>query len=128
MSKDIPSIHEMTEDVHLGSGFRKDYTSRKNESVVRDDRKGGQHRSHYMGVIALDTAMSGWGCADGMSSYAVWAYNPDHWDGEKILEKAEARSDMEDASIIDLRDSLPNGHIHIYRIEDCRPFSNGCEI
>ena len=81
---------------------------------VEDDRTTAQRETHNWAVVGTDRFMSGWGKAEGGTSYAAWATTGDNIDNLEY--EIRKRSDMQRIRIVNLNDYRPrgNGHLHIY--------------
>lgn len=91
--------------------------------IIQDDRTDAQRQSHTWLIVGTDTFMSGWGEAEGGTSYAAWACKPE--DRSRVLAWVENRKDMKrvrEASEYD-RKYRPSGrgHCHIYVVDDSHP-------
>ena len=84
--------------------------------IKKDDRNELQKNTHYIGVVARDSFMSGWGCAKGGNSRVAWAVESyDHAD--KLFAWVKSRKEMKNVNIVNLNDyRAPRGteHFHIY--------------
>jgi len=87
------------------------------KSIFKDDRTEDQKSTHWKGVKGTDTVLSGWGQAEGMTSYAIWACKPEDLDA--VYEWVESRSDMKNVAEVDLDDFVkPTGHTHVYVVTE----------
>jgi hypothetical protein len=85
--------------------------------IREDDRTDEQKRTHYLGVVARDRFMSGWGRASGGASRCAWAIDPNEVNEDRVYNWVKARKEMRYVSIVDLRTyRAPRGtsHFHIY--------------
>ena len=60
--------------------------------LMQDDRTEYEFRTHTCFIKGRDTFLSGWGGAEGGTSYAVWCCRPEHLD--TVLAWVKGRSDM----------------------------------
>lgn len=100
----------------LGRATQRNNPTPRQPLLVEDDRRNTQHETHTAAVVATDPGMSGWGKAVGGLSICAWACEPGV-DVEAVLRWVEARSDMENAQIVDLSEwEAPEdaAHLHIY--------------
>jgi hypothetical protein len=87
---------------------------------IQDDRTAEQRQTHRFLIIGTDKFMSGWGKAEGGTSYAAWACRAEH--RKAVFEWVESRSDMKR-----VRESYSDwkprgrGHAHIYVVEPGHP-------
>jgi len=81
-----------------------------------DDRTPAQLKTHPILIAMTDSFMSGWGAAQGGTSYAAWACRPEH--KSKVLAWVESRTDALRVRIVG-NDWRPRGigHAHIYVVE-----------
>jgi hypothetical protein len=85
-----------------------------------DDRTDAQKQTHTWIVAGTDRFMSGWGRAEGGTSYAAWACKPEH--RREVLNWVESRGDM-----LRVREVSPDwrprgkGHTHIYVVTEKHP-------
>ena len=86
----------------------------------QDDRTDKERETHQDIVLMTDTFMSGWGRADGGTSYAGWACRPEHVNQVKrwVCGRGESRN----VEVVD-GDFRPQGigHTHIYVVNDGHP-------
>lgn len=83
---------------------------------IEDDRSEAQRSTFIHGVVARDTALSGWGDSTGGMSYCAWACRSAD-EVEIAREWVERRSDMTDVEVVDLDNYEPPkdaAHFHIY--------------
>jgi len=80
---------------------------------IRDDRTEEQKVTHPWLVIGTDPFLSGWGRAEGGTSYAAWACTPD--DVETVKAWVRERGDMRRVRVV-FGDYTPKGtgDLHIY--------------
>ena len=93
--------------------------------MLKDDRNEDQQFSHDVLVGGRDSFMSGWGEAEGGSSYAFWACQPS--DQQAVGAWVEARDDIESRGAIDESELPALGdcdHCHIYIVGDGHPALN----
>ena len=87
--------------------------------VVQDDRTAAERISHVCFVKARDTFLSGYGDAEGGTSYAVWCCRPaDH---TKVGEWVKGRAEMVDLTTDFNPDTYKlkrRDRIHIYVVND----------
>ena len=86
----------------------------------QDDRTDEQRRTHYIGVVAKDNFMSGWGWARNGTSRCAWAINPTEINADRVYNWVKARREMRYVNIVDLRTyRAPRGtaHFHIYVVD-----------
>ena len=84
---------------------------------IIDDRTPEQKLTHKILVVGTDSFMSGWGEAEGGSSYAVWACKEE--DSKKVFEWVEKRPEMKRVRIVaDPYKPKGKGHCHIYVVDD----------
>jgi len=87
---------------------------------IQDERTAEQKKTHKCLVIGADTFLSGWGKAEGGTSYAAWAcmvadlYQVERW--------VRNRSDMKRVRVV-YGKWYPKGigHAHIYVVEEGHP-------
>jgi len=106
----------------IKGNYREEIIVSKN-TVIRDERTEAQQLTHTWGVVARDTRMSGWGGAEGGTSWCAWACDPSV-DINKVFEWVEDRSDMLRVEIVDLDDFEPPKscvHFHIYVCDPTHP-------
>ena len=81
--------------------------------ILQDDRTVAERTSHIFGVVGTDPFMSGWGGAEGGTSYAIWACTPE--DVRRVEDKVERRGDMLRVRVVELATYRPRAqHVHIY--------------
>lgn len=93
-------------------------------TVLEDDRNEAEEISHCEIVLGRDTCLSGWGEAEGKTSFAGWACELK--DIEQVKEWVESRTDMRSVKIVD-GDYIPSGskwHLHIYVVNEGHPALN----
>ena len=86
--------------------------------IIKDDRTEEQKRTHRWAVVATDRFLSGWGGAEGGSSFAAWACERgDLYDVERWV---RSRSDMQRVRVANLDTYRPSprtcAHYHIYTV------------
>ena len=89
--------------------------------IFIDDRTEHQKKTHCLIVLATDSFMSGWGRAEGGSSYAGWSCEPIN---ERAVERwVRNRGEMKRVRIVSGNYKPPNveGHCHIYVVENGHP-------
>lgn len=87
--------------------------------ITIDDRTPMQVESHPCLVVATDRHMSGWGHAEGGSSYAAWACRVQ--DEDLVLRWLHSRGDMvriRTAGSDYLANSRYCVHLHIYVVDE----------
>ena len=85
--------------------------------MTEDDRSEEQKLTHYMGVVAKDKFMSGWGQAKGGASRCCWAFDPSKVNSDRVFNWVSHREEMRYVNLVDLRSyRAPRGtaHFHIY--------------
>ncbi len=82
--------------------------------IFQDDRTPEQKKTHTLIWLMTDRFMSGWGKAEGGSSYAGWAFEPKNQNG--IESWVRSRSDAKNVRLVmgDYRPPSGPGHCHIY--------------
>lgn len=91
------------------------------QSDIKDDRSPEQKLTHARLIGGRDNFLSGWGKAQGSSSYAAWACEPK--DAARVRRWVENRGD-----IVRIREfdeghcpSGPNDQYHIYVVTPTHP-------
>ncbi len=95
---------------------------------IQDDRTAAECVTHTCFVKGRDTFMSGWGGAEGGTSYAVWCCRPQ--DHAPVWEWVKARTDMVNVTTNFNPDTykLKRGdRLHIYVVDGGHP-SIGTDI
>lgn len=97
-------------------------------AVINDRRTDRERETHTVLVVATDAAMSGWGGAEGMVSYAAWAVDPKVHSVERVFDAVNARAEMKRVRIVSDERSSPyrpgqNVHLSIYPVKDGHPYS-----
>ena len=88
-----------------------------------DDRNDAQKNTHYIGVVAKDKCMSGWGGARGGASRVAWAVES-YAHADKLSAWVKLRKEMKNVNIVNLNDyRAPRGtaHFHVYVASDNHP-------
>ena len=101
---------------------------RTNRANVKDDRSDSEMNTHTCYVKARDTFLSGWGQAEGGTSYAIWACRPEHLD--TVFDWVKGRGDMQRVSTSTFRyEQLrgDNDQLHIYVVNEGHPSLGGGE-
>ena len=85
-----------------------------------DDRTTDEKRTLTTIIAGKDTFLTGWGEADGVTSYAAWACTPE--DRAKVLRWVRNRSDMAKVQSVDeaWRPSVGSLY-HIYAVNPGHP-------
>ena len=88
--------------------------------IMQDDRTVEQKKTHTWLVGGTDRFMSGWGLAEGGTSFAFWACLPKH--ARKVLAWVKSRGDITRVRTV-ARNYRPAGigHCHIYTVNDRHP-------
>ena len=88
--------------------------------ILNDDRTEEQKKTHPIIIIGTDSFMSGWGKAEGMTSYAGWACKHEHAD--RVFNWVNSRDEMKRVRLV-IGDYKPKGnvHCHIYVVTDEHP-------
>lgn len=84
--------------------------------IKKDDRNELQKNTHYIGVVARDSFMSGWGGAKGGNSRVAWAVES-YYHADKLFAWVKSRKEMKNVNIVNLNDyRAPRGtaHFHVY--------------
>ena len=89
-----------------------------------DDRTPAERTTHPILIVGTDSFMSGWGKAEGGTSYAAWACRQE--DERAVLEWVERRGDMKRVRVTFDLPSAPyrpkgRGHLHIYVVREDHP-------
>lgn len=81
---------------------------------IRDDRTEAQKKALRWLIVGTDPGMSGWGEAEGGTSYAAWACDDDNVEACEAW--VMARRDMRRVRRVYAKDYRPRGkgHLHIY--------------
>lgn len=89
--------------------------------IIEDDRTEQEKRTHTVLVKGKDMFLSGWGEAEGGTSFAAWACTPD--DQYTVERWVRNRGDMRCVDIVtdDYRPSRSCKHFHIYVVRDGHP-------
>lgn len=88
--------------------------------VKEDERNKEQKTTHYWGVVARDSFLSGWGVALGGYSRCAWATDC-YEKARRLANWVNSRSEMKYVNIVDLRKYHPprnTTHFHIYCVTD----------
>ena len=92
---------------------------------MQDDRTEAQCLTHICFIKGRDTFLSGWGGAEGGTSYAVWSCKPEHLD--TVYEWVKGRDDMVGVTAAFNPDTfhlLRGDRLHIYVVNDGHPCLN----
>ena len=95
--------------------------------TTKDDRAPEQKKTHTLGIVAKDSAMSGWGGARGGASRCAWAFDPREVNSDRVFNWVLSRSEMSYVSLVDLRTYRPpssTAHFHIYVCDKSHPAAN----
>lgn len=89
--------------------------------IFVDDRTEEEKKTHPVAWGGTDSFMSGWGAAEGGSSYAFWAF-PEGY-GNKVESWVRGRGEMRRVREIILDGYKPTGrgHCHIYVVNPGHP-------
>ena len=90
--------------------------------ITVDDRTPEQKQSHTWIVKGRDKCLSGWGGAEGGSSYAGWACKPD--DVDQVEQWVRSRGDIQRVFVCTPGYHLSGGkndHYHIYVVNENHP-------
>ena len=94
-------------------------------TTIIDDRTQEEKKTHTCLIVMTDRCLSGWGLAEGGSSYAGWACKPEN-DGQ-VFGWVESRSDSMRVRYVS-SDYKPNSryckHFHIYVVRNGHPAIN----
>lgn len=95
--------------------------------MIKDRRTDQERGTHTVLIVGTDRMMSGWGEAEGMTSYAAWAVNPLTHSVERVFDAVSSRSDMSRVRIVsDSPDNPyrpgPNVHLSIYVVDGKHPY------
>lgn len=88
----------------------------------QDERTDEQKRTHYVIIAATDKFMSGWGGAEGGTSYVGWACRPEH--ESEVYRWVKGRSEMKRVRRVAgswRPRGEPQDHCHIYVVDDQHP-------
>jgi hypothetical protein len=84
------------------------------KTTVIDRRDESQKLTHTLGVVGKDRCMSNWGAATGGASRALWAFDPNKVNSDRVFNWVKARSEMSYVTLIDLRKyRAPYGTAHL---------------
>jgi len=89
-------------------------------TVIRDERTEAQKVTHIWGVVARDKRLSGWGGAEGGTSWCAWACPHDGYIN-KVLGWVEDRSEMSRVGRVDLSTYKPPRNCVRFSIYVCDP-------
>lgn len=94
--------------------------------TVEDDRNEAQKQTHYLAVVARDSAMSGWGGARGGTSRCAWAFDHTKVNSDRVFDWVKGRKEMKHVALVDLRTYRPargTAHFHVYVCNPGHPAS-----
>ena len=92
--------------------------------IWKDERTEEQKKTHTILVTAKDKFMSGWGHAEGGSSYCAWAVDPNQASHAKLLHWVESRREMQYVNVRydSGKNWRPNAkHVSIYKVDENHP-------
>jgi len=81
--------------------------------IIKDRRTIEQKHNLNRFVIGYDPWMSGWGEAEGMKSYAVWACSEDDLSTVEHWVRTVKSADLLNIRVLDSLAALPQGDVHI---------------
>lgn len=88
--------------------------------ILQDDRTAEQRETHQHLIIGTDSFLSGWGKADGGTSYAAWACTEGQ--RKRVLQWVESRGDMKRVrETYGTYRPSGRGHCHIYVVREAHP-------
>ena len=88
--------------------------------IIEDERTPEQRKTHTLLVVGTDKFLSGWGLAEGGTSYAAWACTREHWD--KVFNWVRRRGDQKRVrQVCEPWRPRGKGHAHIYVVGENHP-------
>lgn len=93
----------------------------RSKNILKDDRKEGCFPEYTRIVVGKDAFLSGWGHAEGKTSYAGWACKPE--DVNTVEAWVKSRSDMRHVAVkpSNWLPASSGWHFHIYVVDEDHP-------